>query len=119
MKILAGILISLYLGLTLFGLYQYKAHNRSWGMKLVVWMSGVVLLIGVGLRFGGWTLLAACFGGGFCLAYFVGWRLIGRRFTGWKVVEVLEERFLLRVRPKHLRSDNGLVYKMGANQSAQ
>ncbi len=58
MKILAGILISLYLGLTLFGLYQYKAHNRRWGMKLVVWMSGLVLLVGVGLRFGGWGWLA-------------------------------------------------------------
>ncbi len=51
MKILAGILISLYLGLTLFGLYQYKAHNRSWGMKLVVWMSGLVLLVGIGKQF--------------------------------------------------------------------
>ena len=45
MKILAGILMSLYLGLTLFGLYQYKAHNRNRGMKLVVWMSGLVLLV--------------------------------------------------------------------------
>ncbi len=84
MKILAGILISLYLGLTLFGLYQYKAHNRSWGMKLVVWMSGVVLFIGVGVRFGGWILLAAYFGAGFCLAYFIGWRVVGGHFTGWR-----------------------------------
>ena len=86
MKILAGILMSLYLGLTLLGLYQYKAHNRSWGMKLVVWMSGVVLLVGVTAR------LVVCLESslplfliaGFCLAYFVGWRIIGRRFTGWR-----------------------------------
>ncbi len=83
MKILAGILISLYLGLTLFGLYQYKAHNRMWGMKLVVWMSGVVLLVGVGMRFES-LFLPIFVGLGFCLAYLVGWRLIGGRFTGWK-----------------------------------
>ncbi len=83
MRILAGILMSLYLGLTLLGLYQYKAHNRSWGMKLVVWMSGVVLLVGVGMRFKS-VLLPLFFGLGFCLAYFVGWRAVGTRFTGWK-----------------------------------
>ncbi len=32
MNILAGILMSLYLGLTLFGLCQCKAHDRSWGV---------------------------------------------------------------------------------------
>ncbi len=44
MRIVAGILSSLYLGLTLFGLYQYKAHNRSWGMKLVVWIKSATQL---------------------------------------------------------------------------
>ena len=52
MKILAGILISLYLGLTLFGLYQYKAHNRSWGMKLVVWMAAVTLILALTMQIG-------------------------------------------------------------------
>ncbi len=86
MKILAGILMSLYLGLTLFGLYQYKAHNRSWGMKLVVWMSGLVLLVGVTARLAVYleSSLPLFLVAGFCLAYFVGWRVIGRRFTGWK-----------------------------------
>ena len=51
MKILAGILISLYLALTLLGLYQYKAHNRAWGMKLVLWMSGLMLVVAIGIRF--------------------------------------------------------------------
>ena len=83
MKILAGILMSLYIGLTLFGLYQYKAHNRNWGMKLVVWMSGLVLLVGMGMRFKS-VFLPIFLVGGPCLAYFVGWRVIGRRFTRWK-----------------------------------
>ncbi len=99
MKILAGILISLYLGLTLFGLYQYKAHNRSWGVKLVVWLSGVVLLIGMGVQFGGWTLLAVWVGLGVCLAYFVGWRVIGTRFTGWRQHLVRGFAFALCVGP--------------------
>ncbi len=47
MKILAGILMSLYLGLTLFGLYQYKAHNRMWGMRLVCWGAALLLFAGV------------------------------------------------------------------------
>ncbi len=98
MKILAGILISLYLGLTLFGLYQYKAHNRSWGMKLVVWMSGLVLLVGVGIRFGLLFLLLFLVGGS-CLAYFVGWRIIGRRFTGWRQHLVRGLAFALCVGP--------------------
>ncbi len=87
MKILAGILMSLYLGLTLFGLYQYKAHNRRWGMKLVVWMSGLVLLVGVTARLVVYLespLLLPLLIAGFSLAYLVGWLLIGSRFTGWK-----------------------------------
>ncbi len=78
-----AVLVLLYFGLTLFGLYQYKAHNRKWGMKLVVWMSAVVLLVGIGVRFN-FLLLPVFLTVGFCLAYFVGWRLIGRRFSGWK-----------------------------------
>jgi len=76
-------LISLYLGLTLFGLYQYKAHNRSWGMKLVVWMSGLALLVGVVMRFN-FPLLPVFLTVGFCLAYFIGWRAIGGGLTGWR-----------------------------------
>ncbi len=84
MKILAGILISLYLGLTLFGLYQYKAHNRNWGAKLVVWMSGLVLLMGVGLQFAPPLMVGAVLGLAFSAAYFIGWRWLGDRFSGWK-----------------------------------
>ncbi len=88
MKILAGILISLYLGLTLFGLYQYKAHNRSWGVKLVVWMSGLALLVGIGVHLFSncqlFVLLPLFLVAAFCLAYFIGWRVIGGRFSGWK-----------------------------------
>ncbi len=78
-----GVLISLYLALLLFGLYQYKAHNRAWGVKLVVGLSGLVLLVGVAAQIGS-LLLALCLSIGFCLVYFVGWRLIGGRFSGWR-----------------------------------
>ncbi len=70
MKILAGIGMSLYLGLTLFGLYQYKAHNRSWGVKLVVWMSGLALLVGISARIQFWPLVLSVALPG-SLAYFV------------------------------------------------
>ncbi len=84
MKILAGILMSLYLGLTLFGLYQYKAHNRQWGMKLVVWLAALALLMGVGLQFSTSLMLGAVFGLAFSVAYFIGWRWLGDRFSGWR-----------------------------------
>ncbi len=87
LRVFGGIGLFFYLGLTMLGLYQYKAHNRSWGMKLVVWMSGVVLLVGITARLVVYLespLLLPFLMAGFSLAYFVGWRWVGRRLSGWK-----------------------------------
>ncbi len=59
MKILAGILISLYMGLTLFGLYQYKAHNRKWGMRLVVAIAVGLVVIGAAYQLSVLSVYAA------------------------------------------------------------
>ena len=57
MKIIIGILVLAYLGLTIFGLYQCKAHNRRWAAWLVPFMSGIALVVGLGMSMGrGWLL---------------------------------------------------------------
>ncbi len=83
MKIAATILISLYLVLTLFALYQYKAKNRQWGMTMMGWLGLSAMLVGMKIRFNSF-MVPVSLGFGFCLAYFVGWRLIGNRLSGWR-----------------------------------
>jgi len=51
MKWIAAIGISVFFLVLLFGLFQYQAHNRKWGLELILWAVGVVLLVGLGLRF--------------------------------------------------------------------
>ncbi len=94
MRILAGILMALYMGLTFFGLYQYKAHDRSWGAELVLRCSFVVLAGGVGsfllVRFCLWqfwlnaSIAIAMSLFGFLAAWLTGSWLAGVLFAGWK-----------------------------------
>ncbi len=83
MKFAVATLISLFVILTLFALYQYKAKNRQWGMAMMGWLALLAMLIGVKIRFNSF-MLPVCLAGGFGLAYFVGWRLIGNQLAGWK-----------------------------------
>ena len=83
MKWMAAIGISVFFLVLLFGLFQYQAHNRKWGLEVSLWAVGVVLLVGMGLRFKS-VLLPLWLGGGFLLAYLVGWCWLDVKIRGWR-----------------------------------
>ncbi len=71
-----------YLLVVLFGLFQFTAGNRKWGLHLVLAATGIAMLVGIGVRCGTPIVpvsLAAILG----LLYYVGWQLCGRIEPHW------------------------------------
>ena len=81
-KWLAGILLAAYFLLLLYGLFQYQARNRSWGIGLVLGATLWLIVAGVLLQ-QGWhrrsTALVACMP-----FAWLAWRLGGSCRSGWQ-----------------------------------
>ena len=83
-RVIMAVVVALMGVVTLFGLYQYRAHDRVWGLKLVVWTFVVLVLAGVGLKYMS-LAVPAWLGVGGALAYYVGWRGLGVQVRGgWR-----------------------------------
>ena len=82
MKLVLAISIAVFSGLLLYGLYQYKAHNKTWGIKLVVWLCALLLPVGIGLRSKS-VYLAVAIVVAVALSCLC-WRLTRNRLDGWK-----------------------------------
>ena len=86
MKLVLAISIAAFSGLLLCGLYQYKAHNKTWGIKLVVWLCALLLPVGIGLRSKSvYLAVAVAVAGALSCLY---WHLTRNRLDGWKQHEL-------------------------------
>ena len=76
----AAVLLALFFGLVLFGLFRYQAYDRKWGLQLVLGLAGVALVAGLGASLH-WTL-GLLYGVGYGLTWLV-W-VLTRPLTGWR-----------------------------------
>ena len=76
----AAVLLAVFFGLLLFGLFQYQAYDRKWGLKLVLGLAGGAVVAGLGVSLH-WTL-GVLYGVGYGLTW-LAW-VLTRRLTGWR-----------------------------------
>ena len=76
----AAVLLAVFCGLVLFGLVQYQAYDRKWGLYLVLGLAGGALVAGLGASLH-WTL-GVLYGVGYGLTW-LAW-VLTRRLTGWR-----------------------------------
>ena len=76
----AAVLVALCFGLVLFGLVQYQAFNRVWGIQLVLGLAGGAVVAGLGAAIH-W-FLGVLYGVGYLLTWLV-WMLT-RRWRWWR-----------------------------------
>ena len=80
LKWAAAVLLAVFFALLLFGLFQYQAYDRIWGLHLVLGLAGGAFVAGLGASLH-WTL-GVVYGVGYGLTWLV-W-VLTRRLSGWR-----------------------------------